>query len=159
MELKTRNPSLLPWALLMNSSDEQVRDIERLVTRQDNVESLVRFVIMASLRYDIASLQEMFGVRNMALIRALMDGSSLVQEERDKAWAEGQVSGRKEGEVHEAPRFLRRLLRKNFPELASMPEIDQISTVEALESLGEAIVETRDADRVREAILAAARPN
>lgn len=158
MELKTQDPSL-PWALLMNWSDEQVRDIERMVKRQDNVELLVRCVIMASLRYDRASLQEMFGVRNMALIRALMDGSSLVQEERDKARAEGQVEGRRQGRLDGARRFLRLLLRKNFSQLQSMPEIDQIPNVETLEALGETIVESRDADRIREAIRAAATPN
>jgi hypothetical protein len=60
--------------------------------------------------------------------------------------------------VNEARRFLRLLLRKNFPELEALAEIDHISTVETLEALGEAIVDAPDADAVREAILAAARP-
>lgn len=136
----------------MKSSDEQVPEIASMVARKDDEESLGRFVIMimGSLRYDRASLQEKLGGRKMELIRAVMDGSSLVQEERDKARAQGQVEGR---------RFLRCLRRKNFPELESMPEIDQISTVEALEALGEAIVDTRDVGGVRNAILTAARPN
>jgi hypothetical protein len=64
-----------------------------------------------------------------------------------------------QGQVNEARRFLRLLLRKNFPPLESLTEIDRISNVETLESLGEAIVDAGDADAVREAILAAARPN
>jgi hypothetical protein len=153
--LETRDPRLLPWALLMKSSDEQVREIAAIVARQGDEESVGRFFLLGSLRYNRGSLREMLGGREMGLIRAILDGSSLVQEERDEAKAEG----RKEGQVGEARRFLRRLLKKNFPQLESMPEIDQISTVEALESLGETIIEARDADRVREAILAAARPN
>jgi hypothetical protein len=97
----------------------------------------------------------MLGGREVGLIRAILDGSSLVQEERDEA----EAKGRQEGQVGEARRFLRRLLRKNFPQLESMPEIDQISTVEALEALGETIIEARDADAVRHAILAVARSN
>ncbi len=99
----------------------------------------------------------------MGLIRAILDGSSLVEEERQKGraegHAEGQVEGRMQGQLNEARRFLRLLLRKNFPELESLTEIDQISTVETLEDLGEAIIDARNADAVREAILAAARPN
>lgn len=149
--LDTRNPRLLPWALLMKSSGEQVREIAVLVAEQGDEESIGRFFMLGSIRYDRDSLREMLGGGEMGLIRAILDGSSLVQEERDEARAEGRVD--------EARRFLRLLLRNNFPELASIPEIDQISTVEALEALGEAIVEARDADRVRDAILAAARPN
>ncbi len=58
--------------------------------------------------------------------------------------------------MEEARRFLRLLLRKNFPELESLKEIDQIPTVDTLEALGEVIVEACGTDAVREAILAAA---
>ncbi len=68
---------------------------------------------------------------------------------------EGQVEGR----VDEARRFLRLLLRKNFPELESLAEIDRIPTVDKLEALGEVIVNARGSEAVREAILAAAKPN
>jgi hypothetical protein len=78
----------------------------------------------------------------MGMIQAILDGSSLVEEEQEKAAAkgraegrvEGQIEARTQGQVNEARRFLRRLLRKNFPQLESMTEIDQISNVETLES-------------------------
>jgi predicted transposase YdaD len=173
--LETHNPRLLPWALLMKSSDEQVRGIAARVACQGDEESVGRFFTLGSVRYDRDALQEMLGGREMGMIRAILDGSSLVEEEREKAAAKGRVEGRVEGQIegrvegrvegrmqgqmNEARRFLRRLLRKNFPQLESLPEIDQISNVETLESLGEAIVDTRDAEAVREAILAAASAN
>ena len=103
----------------------------------------------------------------MGLIRAILDGSNLVQEERDQAaaegraegLAEGQAQGQAQGEAAEARRFLRRLLRKHYPELESLAEIDAISDVDALESIGESVFDASSADSVRTAILTAARPN
>ena len=134
-----------------------------MVACQGDEESVGRFFTLGSVRYDRDALQEMLGSREMGMIRAILDGSSLVEEEREKAAAkgrvEGRVEGRMQGQVNDARRFLRRLLSKNFPQLESLTEIDQISNVETLESLGEAIVDARDADAVREAFLAAARAN
>ena len=87
----------------------------------------------------------------MGLVRAILDGSKLVQEERDQAAAEGRAA--------EARRVLRLLLKKHFPALESLAEIDGISNVEALESIIESIFDASGADPIRAAILTAAKPN
>lgn len=97
--LETHNPRLLPWALLMKSSDEQVRGIAAVVASRGDEESVGRFLTLGSVRYDRDSLQEMLGGREMGLIRAILDGSSLVEEEREKARLEGQVEGQVEGRM------------------------------------------------------------
>ena len=51
------------------------------------------------------------------------------------------------------------MLKRHFPELESLVEIDAISDVDGLESIGESIFDASSADTVRAAILAAARPN
>ena len=83
----------------------------------------------------------------MGLVRAILDGSKLVQEERDQAAAA------------EARKCLRVLLRKRLPELESLPEIDTISNVHALESIFESVFDASGADPVRAAILTAAKSN
>ena len=95
----------------------------------------------------------------MGLIRAILAGSSIVQEERDQAAAEGRAEGEAKGRAAEARRVLRLLLRKHFPELESLAEIDGISNVDALESIIESIFDASGADTVRAAILTAAKPN
>ena len=87
------------------------------------------------------------GAQGGGLVRAILDGSSIVQEERDQARA------------MEARRFLRLWLRKHFPELQSLPEIDAITSVEDLESIGEAVLDAHSAESIRAAILAAAKTN
>ena len=107
----------------------------------------------------------------MGLVRAILDGSKLVQEERDQAaaeglakglaegLAEGEAKGQAKGQAAEARRVLRLLLRKQFPELESLAEIDGISNVEALESIIESVFDASGAGPVRAAILTAAKPN
>jgi len=51
----------------------------------------------------------------------------MMEEDRARAAAEGRAEGRTEGQAAEARRFLRLLLRKHFPELESLAEIDGIS--------------------------------
>ncbi len=77
----------------MKSSDEQVRRIAVMIARQGDEESMGRFLTVGSIRYDRDSLKEMLGGREMGLIRAIWDGSSLVQEERDEAAAKGRMEG------------------------------------------------------------------
>ena len=145
--LETNDPKLLPWALLMKSTDEQVRRIASMVARQEDDEAMGRFLTLRGVHYDRDSLNEMLGGRKMGLVRAILDGSKLVQEERDQAAAA------------EARKCLRVLLRKRFPELESLPEIDTISNVHALESIFESVFDASGADPVRAAILTAAKPN
>jgi hypothetical protein len=151
--LETNDPKLLPWALLLKSTDAQVRGIGSILARQDDDEAVRRFLTLGSLRYNRNSLNEMLGGRKMGLIRAILDGSNLVQEERDLAAAEGRAEGR----ATEARRFLRLLLRKHFPEMESLAEIDAISNADVLESIIESVFDASGADAVRAAILTAAK--
>ena len=92
----------------------------------------------------------------MGLVRAFLDGSSIVREE---GRLEGRSEGRMEGRSEEARKVLRRLLRKYYPNLELLPEIDRISDVVMLESLIETTFEADEEELVRTAILeAAAKP-
>jgi hypothetical protein len=173
--LQTDNPRLLPWALLMRSTDEQVRRIASVVAGQDDDEAVGRFLTLGSVRYDRNSLDEMLGGRKMGLVRAILDGSKIVQEERDQAAAEGEARGEARGQARgealgeargqalgqaaEARKFLRLFLRRRFPELESLAEIDAVSSVQALEAIAESVLDAAGPDSVRAAILAAAKPN
>src|ERR1019366_6704565 len=157
--LETNDLKLLPWALLLKSTESQVRKIASMVAGQEDDEAVGRFLTLGSLRYDRDSLNEMLGGGKMGLVRAILDGSSIVQEERDQAAAEGEAKGEAKGRAAEARRVLRLLLKKHFPELESLAEIDGISNVDALESIIESIFDASGADPVRAAILTAAQPN
>ena len=108
----------------------------------------------------------------MGLLRAILDGKGM---EVDKARAaaqgraEGEARGRSQGEARglaqgearglaqgraaEARKVLRLLLRKHFPELESLAQIDAISNVDALESIIESVLDATGGDAVRAAIL------
>jgi predicted transposase YdaD len=108
----------------------------------------------------------------MGLVRAILDASSLVREERASARvegreegriegrtegrAEGRIEGKVEGEAAEARKLLRIALRTQYPDLLVMPEVDQITKVEALESMIEAVLCGSSQDTIRRTILAAA---
>ena len=85
----------------------------RMTRRWDAFSPWEAFVILRN------SLKEMLGGGKMGLIRAILAGSSIVQEERDQAAAEGRAEGEAKGRAAEARRVLRLLLRKHFPELES----------------------------------------
>jgi len=152
--LATNDPKLLPWAVLMRSTEGQVRDIASILARQEDEEAVGRFLTLGGIRYDRNSLDEMLGGK-MGLVRAILDASKIVQEVREEGVAEGKA----EGKAEEARKFLRLLLGKNFPELESLPEIDTVSGVDTLESLIQMTFDARSADQVRAAVLAAAKPN
>ena len=95
----------------------------------------------------------------MGLAQAILDGSKMVQEVRDEAAAAGEIRGEIRGQAAEARKFLRLWLRKHCPELQSLPEIDAIASVDDLESIGEAVLDAHNAESIRAAILAAAKPN
>jgi len=151
---------VLPWALLMKSSDAQVREIALLMAQQQDEEAIARYFLLGSVRYDRSSLQAMLGGGKMGFERALMEASSIFREARDEGrdqgLAEGRDQGLAEGRATEARRLVRRALQRKFPELESIPELDGISDVGVLESLFDQVYEARDVDLVRQAILAAA---
>jgi hypothetical protein len=144
--LETGNPKLLSWALLMKSSDRQVREIASVLARERDEEALGRFLTVGVIRYDRSTLMNLFGGRHSSLIEAMLDGSPLVQEKCETARAE------------EGRSFLRRLLKRSHPELETVPEIDRISDRQALESLGDMVLDGADQDAIRAAIVAAAQP-
>ena len=90
----------------------------------------------------------------MGLLQAILDGKAMAVE-RARAAAQGEAQGREA----EARKVLRLLLRKHFPELESLAQIDAIASVVALESIIEWVLDGTGADAVRTAILTAAQPN
>jgi hypothetical protein len=90
----------------------------------------------------------------MGLVEAIVEGSSIVREQRDIATAAGLARGQAEG----VRRILRLALTDKYPGLETLPEIDQIDTVAKLESiLMEQILRGSDRDSVARAIQSAAR--
>ena len=152
--LETNDPKLLPWALLMKSTDEQVRRIASILARQEDDEAVGRFLTLGYIRYDREALNEMLGGGKMGLLRAILDGKGM-EVDKARAAAQGEARGRAE----EARKFLRLLLRKHFPELESLAQIDAISNVDALESIIESVLDATGGDAVRAAILTAAQAN
>ena len=104
--LETNNPKLLPWALLMKSTDEQVRRIGSILSGQEDDEALGRFLTLGTIRYDRDALNEMLGGGKMGLRQAISgrqdDGS------RQGARAGGGTGG------GGARKFVRLLLRKHY---------------------------------------------
>ena len=159
--LETNNPKLLPWALLMKSTDEQVRKIASIVARQEDDEAAGRFLTLGCVRYDRDALNEMLGGGKMGLLRAILDGQSRWRRKgrkpRRKARREGLAQGRggrrgartggRGAQVSAA------LAQEAFPELESLAEIDAISNVNALETIIESVLDATGADPVRTAIL------
>ena len=86
-------------------------------------------------------------------------GACVISPANHQAAAEGLAKGLSQGRAAEARKFLRLLLRRHFPELESLEEIDAIFDVDALESIGESIFDASSPDPLRAAILTAARPN
>jgi hypothetical protein len=142
----------------MKSTDEQVRKIASIVAGQENDEPVGRFLTLGLIRYDRDSLNEMLGGGKMGLLQAILDGKAM-EVERARAAAQGAAKGEAKGRAAEARKVLRLLLRKQFPELESLSEIDAISDMDALESIIESVLDATGADSVRTAILTAAQPN
>jgi len=96
----------------------------------------------------------------MGLVEAILEGSSLVREVKEKAAKEAREAGRAEGlergRTAEARRSLRVALKIRFPGSDEMPEIDAISVVEELESLFETAITSMERAVVERAIAAAA---
>jgi hypothetical protein len=167
--LESNNPRLFPWAVLMKSTEEQVRAMAAAVGRLKDDVALGRFLTLGSVRYDRNRLEELVGGLRMGFVEAIMEASSLVREAKDKAAEEGRaegearglaagrVEGREAGRVEEARRLLRSALQVKYPGLEAMPEIDAITNVRAVESLLiREVLSNSDRNRVERAIIAAA---
>jgi hypothetical protein len=167
--MESNDPRLFPWAVLMKCDDEQVRMLAGAVARYGDEETFGRFLTLGSIRYDRNRLEEMLGGPKMGLVEAILEGSSLVREAKEKAesegraaglaagLAEGRAEGREAGQVEGARRLLRSALQRKFPGLDAMPEIDAIASVETLESiLTSEVLSSSERIRVEQAIRAAA---
>lgn len=169
--LDTRNPRLLPWSVLMKSSDETVRRIAEILARDGDQESVGRFLTLGSLRYDRGRLEEMLGGPKMGLMEAIIEGSWIFREATEKGLmkgleagraqgeAEGRAQGEAEGRAAEARRVLRIALKAKFPGFDTTTEIDAIQSPEALESLVELTVVSSDRSEVQRAISSAVPAN
>lgn len=172
--LEARDPRLLPWSVLMRSSDETVQRVAAILARDGDQESVGRFLTLGSLRYDRSQLEQMLGGPKMGLMEAILEGSSIIQEIKHEARKEGRAEGREEGraegraegreegraeELVEWSRVLRTALKAKFPGLELMPEIDSITRLEILRSLLELTVISSDRSEVERAICSPIHPN
>ena len=149
--LESGDPMLLPWALLMRIKPEVVARLGLRIGASGNEQAIVRFLTLGSLRYDRRRLKQMMGGARMGLVEAIMEGSSLVRDEKRKAaaigraegeargeargQAKGEAQGKAQGKAEEARHLLRLALAERFPGLENSPEIDQIQDIARLESL------------------------
>ncbi len=101
--LATEDPALFPWALLMRLGREQAEQLGAQVGRSGNEQWIARFLTLGGLRYPRVDLERMIGGPTMGLAEAIVEGSSIFVEAREKAEAEarrkGEVEGRRKGEV------------------------------------------------------------
>ena len=158
---------LLPWSVLMKSSDEDVRRVAAILAREGDEESIGRFLTLGSIRYNRDQLEEMLGASKMGLVEAILEGSSLVREVVEKAarkaTAEGQAKGLAEGQAEgrtaEARRTLCIAIKAKFPGLETAPEIERITRTETLESLLETAITSTDRSIFERALAAAVPAN
>jgi hypothetical protein len=158
--LETSDPKLLPWALAMKSTEDQVKQIAAILAQSGDQGAVGRFLTLGSLRYDRGTLIGMLGEGTMGLLQAIRQGSSLFQEERAEGWIEGRAEGHQEGHVEGLAEGLRHairhFLRSRFPSMEQMPELDDIASAETLDRIYDSVLSTADADAIRRIVLTAA---
>lgn len=159
--LNAADPGLLPWATMMNSTDQEVRKIGKELGGLGNEELLARFYLLAGVRYDRDQLEEMTGERHMGIMEFLWENSSVLVELKDRVAAEGKAEGRAEGraegKTEEARRLLKSVLATKFPGLEAAPQLAKLDNVKTIELLLIQVVGTTDHAAAKQAILKAAR--
>ncbi len=173
------DPALLPMAMLMNTTEDQVREIAARVS--GDREAAGQFQALAALRYDKDQIEKILG-GNPMFMKALLKESWAVQEVMEESRVEGQAAGRLEGQAagrlegqaagrlegqaagqaagrtDEARALLRRSLAARFPGLDTLPELDLITDARVLEDLLlEHVVGASTREAALEAIQAAVR--
>ena len=96
----------------------------------------------------------------MGLVEAILEGSSLVREVKEKAaqeareagMAEGLEKGLEQGSTDATRRALRTVLKSRFPGLDAMPEIETIANTETLQSVLELAIVATDRTVIERAI-------
>lgn len=119
---------LLPVAALMDTTDDQVRQIASRVS--GNREAAAEFLALAVVRYDKDQIEKILG-DNPMFTKAILKESWAVQE----LIREGRDQGRDEGRAKEARETLARVLANRFPGLDMAPELDAISDAAVLQNL------------------------
>jgi len=164
--LEAGNRRVLPWAVLMKATDEQVQKLAREVLATGDEELIGRLSILGGVRYDGEDLERVTGVPKMDLVELILQESSIVKDIRKMAHEEGQaqgeaaglVKGEAKGQANEARRLLRAVLASKFPGLEMMPELETITDVRTLESLLiDHAVPSTDRTRTEAAIRSAAK--
>ena len=155
--LESEDRTMLPWVVLMNSSDEQVRELAAEIGASGSEELLGKFLALGSIRYDRERLKEMTG-GDMGIVEAILQESSIVRHLVDEAAEQAGSQGRTEGRAEGARNSLRASLATKFPGLESMPELDMIADMNVLQSLlVEYVLGCGDRARTEQAIRSAAR--
>jgi hypothetical protein len=167
--LATGNIRLFPWVLLMQSTDEQIRQIAAILRQSPDQEAIGRFLMLSGARYDRNSWRALLERgENMNLIEFLRTESWVAQDRREAreegfaegkaegkaiGQAEGKAAGQAAGEAKGVRHSLRQILRKRFPELEAAPEIEQISDPATLDALLELALESTSVEPLRTAIV------
>lgn len=162
--LRGSNRRLLPWTVLMRSSDEQVREMAREVMARGESDVIGKLLVLGSARYGRTEMSRLTGEENMGFVEMILQESFFVKEAKAKAQEEGIAKGRVEGtsqgvvtgRVEEARKLVRAALAVKFPGLETMPELDRIDAVEPLEAvLLDHVIGGSNRESTRAAIVAA----
>jgi predicted transposase YdaD len=121
--LRAKDPRLLPWAVIMKTSDAQVRQIARYLVSHGDEELLGRFLAIGPLRYDKKELEEMTGGTSMGIVEAILEGSSVVREVCERAAEKGKEEGLEQGREGATRDLLRSAVGVRFPGLETLPEL------------------------------------
>ena len=156
---------------------DDVRRVAEAVSTSGDEAELAQFLLMLSLEYNKGQIETLIGRHEMGFAEVLWEGSSLLQDMREKATrdgleqgraqghaegvaqgvAQGVAEGKKKGQAEEARRLLRVVLADRFAGLEAMPELERIGDVATLESLFlDRVLKTSDRQQVESAIRSAA---
>jgi hypothetical protein len=161
--LETGEWRMLPWSVLMKSSDVEVRKVASVLGREGDEESIARFLTLGGFRYDRGQLEGMLGVKKMPLVEEILLHSSIFKEAREEAVKEAVEhaveEARAEDQVENRRHSIRVVLRLRFPGLEEAPELDRIADPDRLSALFEIAVTATDREAVVKAIAAAVSSN
>lgn len=172
--LESGDSRLMVWAVLMNSSDEEVRMVFRNALSSGDEDLISRLFTFVGVRYDKDEAERLKEACNMGIMEAIEEVSWYAQDIK-KARREGIEQGIEQGIQQgieqgieqgrleaqaQARRVLRAGLAAKYPGLESMCEIDAIVEVALLEKLLlEHVIGASDRGKAERAILEAAGAN
>lgn len=130
--LQRGDPALLPIAVLMKTTHDQLHEIARRVA--GDPKGAGQFAALAALRYDKGQIEQILGGHPM-IPKSILKESWLVQEVMEESRLEGERKGEQKWRTEEARTLLRRSLANRFPGLETIPELDRISDAATLENL------------------------